>query len=127
MPDQSAVTMPLALPERSRSLEMVGTTVTCCVPAYSRTLAGAAVLSPAELSNVGVRSGSHNAQDPTAIQDAVTAASRVQVTAGHFERFLPIPCLIPNRRAILTYAPLLTTNKHHRRTHYRDSPANPYE
>ena len=121
LPDQSAVTMPLALPERSRSLEIAGTTVTCCIPAYSCTLAGATVLSPAELSNVGVRSGSHNAQDPTAIQAAVTAASRVQVTAVHFERLPPVLCFIPNRRIILTYTHSLTTNKHHQRTHHHDS------
>lgn len=44
--DQSAVTVPLALPRRLRSVEMVGTTVTCWLPEYSCTLAGAVVVSP---------------------------------------------------------------------------------
>ena len=103
---------------------MVGTTVTCCVPAYSCTLAGTTVLSPAELSNVGVRSGSHNAQDPTAIQAAVTAASKVQVTAVHFERFPP--SFASFRIVASYYTPSITTNKHHQRIHHHDSPGITY-
>ena len=102
--DQSAVTVPLALPRRLRSVEMVGTTVTCWLPEYSCTLAGAVVVSPAEPSNAGARSGRSSAHAPTDTQMAVATASRLQ---AHASRPRPAPfvtavalCFFPMSRCL---------------------------
>ena len=88
---QFSVTVPLALPSRSRLPETVGTTFTCCVPEYSCTLAGADSTTLGALNTEGARSGNHNAHAPTVSAATVAAVSNTHVSTGAALR-VPFRC-----------------------------------